>query len=273
MQLNIFSAVVASVLGVVFGSFANVVIWRLPREESLSHPGSHCPRCATPIRWSDNVPVVSWILLRGRCRACAERISRRYPLVEAASGLLFLLAWLMWGVSARAVFAAAFFYLLLILAMIDLDTRRLPNVLVGVLGLLGLVGAVLSAFTDIEAAPLIEGGGPLGNPFVFALTGAFASAGLALGIATLYSLLRDQTGFGMGDVKLLAAIGTFLGVYGVLVLFVASMLGVIPGILAARSKGGVRAAKIPFGPFLALASVVVALWGPTMWAWYTGFLV
>lgn len=265
-------AVTMFVLGLAFGSFANVVIWRFPRRESLSTPPSHCPSCDVQIKWYDNIPVVSWLVLRGKCRACGEPISVRYPVVEMLSGLLWLVAALEFGVTVRAVAAAAFFYLLLILSAIDLDTRRLPNPLVGLCAAIGLAGALVYQLTGLPVTPLLDSQGWLSSPLAGALVGAVASAGVALAIALTYAGMRKREGFGMGDVKLLGAMGLFLGPLGVLVLFLASVVGAIVGIvMASRSKEGLAKAY-PFGPFLAGAAVVIALYGPDMWGWYIGLM-
>jgi len=262
-----------AIFGLAFGSFANVVIWRFPRGESVSHPPSACPRCKTPIRWYDNVPVLSWLILRARCRDCGERISARYPAVELLSGALWVAAGLRFGLSAQTAWAIVLFYLLLLLAFIDLDTMRLPNTLVGSLFAVGVVGAGYSQLTGMPAVPLVPlGSGWLASPLATALAGALASAGIALAIAGAYSLLRQREGFGMGDVKLLGAIGVYLGLYGMLVLFVGSIIGVVYGVAASRGKGSSLAFKFPFGPFLALAAVLVVLFGPESWAWYLGLL-
>ncbi len=270
MSDTVAGLVVAAVFafGLVFGSFANVVIWRFPRGESLSHPGSHCPACGAAVRWYDNVPVVSWLVLRGRCRDCASAISVRYPIVELASGGLWLLAFALFGLTGRGAFAVLFFYLLLILAAIDLDTYRLPNALVALLGAVGAAGAATAAVTGVPLVPLVGNGSPL----VLALGGAVASAGLALGIALAYAGVRKREGFGMGDVKLLAAIGVFLGLYGVMVLFIASVLGAVVGVVhGVRSERGLLA-KLPFGPYLALGAVIVTAAGPALWSWYAGLM-
>lgn len=272
MQNDWFGFIVFLGYGLVFGSFANVVIWRFPRGESLSHPGSRCPSCGTSIRWYDNIPVVSWLRLGGRCRACEAPISPRYPAVEIISGLLWVLAWLTWGFTVRAAFGVAFFYLLLILAAIDLDTYRLPNALVGLMAVIGTIGVVASALTGLEALPLMTAEGPLASPVAFAVAGSVAGAGLALGIALVYQLARKREGFGMGDVKLLAAMGPFLGLYTLLALFVASLVGAIVGVAVSRRSEDGLSARIPFGPFLALGAVVTAVVGPAIWGWYAGLL-
>lgn len=265
-------AVTMFALGLAFGSFANVVIWRFPRGESLSSPPSRCPSCETPIRWTDNIPVLSWLLLRGRCRSCGESISVRYPIVETVSGVLFLIAALEFGWGLRAVAAAAFFYLLLVLSAIDFDTYRLPNPLVGITAAIGASGALVAQFTGVPAVPLLGFNGWLRSPLIAAGVGAVASAGIALGIALIYAGMRKREGFGMGDVKLLAAIGVFLGPYGVLVLFIASVLGAVVGVVAASRSGEGLTKAYPFGPFLAGSAVVTALYGPAVWRWYMGLV-
>jgi len=257
------------VLGLVFGSFANVVIWRFPRGESLSTPGSHCPLCDAPIAWYDNIPVVSWLLLRRRCRSCHASISARYPGVELLSGGLWLVAAVVYGVSVQSAFAAAFFYLLMILSFIDLDTMRLPNPLVGLVAAIGAVGAMVAQFGGVAAVPLTPTGA-LASPLAAAAIGAAASAGLSLAIAAAYAGVRKAEGFGMGDVKLLGAIGLFLGLYGPMVLFFGSILGAVGGIVEARVRNKSLKSRIPFGPYLAIAAVVVAVWGASAWSWYMG---
>jgi len=262
------------VFGLLFGSFANVVIWRFPRGENLSHPGSHCPVCDTPIAWYDNVPVVSWLVLRRRCRRCGTAIPWRYPAVELLSALLWVLAAYLFGPTVQTAAAIFFFYMLLILSFIDLDLRRLPNGLVGLLFGVGVVGVLISQLTSVAVLPLLNGGdGVLGQPVVAASLGALTAAGVTLGIALVYERVRGQQGSGMGDVKLLAAIGLYLGLYALLALFLANVIGAVWGIVAARSKdASLREVSVPFGPFLAIASVVVAAFGAGAWSWYLGLL-
>lgn len=257
------SAIAAFVLGSVFGSFANVVIWRLPRGESLVSPGSHCPQCDAPINWYDNVPVLSWLVLRGRCRACGGPISWRYPAVELASGALWAAAVLAWGVSLRALFGIALFYLSLILSAIDLDYRRLPNALVAALAAFGVLGIGL-AVLGIPACPLVgSAAGP--RAATSAVLGLLLGGGVPLVAALVYERLRGRAGLGMGDVKLLAAYGLYLGPYVLMALFIGSLVGAVVGI---ARKGRARDAAIPFGPFLALGATVTALWGEPLLAAY-----
>ena len=262
-----------ALFGLLFGSFANVVIWRFPRGESLSHPGSHCPLCESPIAWYDNVPVLSWILLGGRCRSCATAISVRYPVVELLSAVLWVLAGVLFRLSLQTAWAVFFFYLLLVLSCIDLDVRRLPNELVGLLFGAGVAGVAFSQFTKIGALPLLPGGqGVWGEPAIMAAAGALSAAGLMFIVALLYERVRGVQGLGMGDVKLLAVMGLYLGLYSLLALFFGSVLGAVYGLVAARAKGISLRTALPFGPFLAVASVAVTALGPAAWSWYVALL-
>ncbi len=248
-------------VGLLLGSFANVVIWRFPRGESVVSPGSHCPACDAPVRWFDNIPVLSWVLLRARCRDCGAAIPARYPLVEALSGLLWLSAAIAFGLTPRALLAAIFFWVLLILTFIDLDTMRLPNPIVGSLAVLGAVAAAIAQFTAVTAVPLTYDGDV---PLVMAGLGLLLGGGLSGAVAGGYALIRGRSGFGMGDVKLLGAMGLFIGPYVLLALMAGSLVGAVYGVVsAARASAGLTH-KIPFGPFLALGGIVTALFGPVI---------
>jgi leader peptidase (prepilin peptidase)/N-methyltransferase len=255
--------VLLGALGMVFGSFGNVVIWRYPRGESLSSPGSHCPICGHAIRWYDNIPVVSWIVLKARCRDCEAPISPRYPTVEALSGVLWVVGGLAFGVTARAAFAVFFFYLLLLLAFIDLDTMRLPNPLVGLVAVFGVAGAAWAQVASASILPLtdVAGRGWLSEPAVAGAVGAASGGLLMLVITLLYERVRGSQGFGMGDVKLLAAAGPFLGVYTLLAFFLGSVAAAVGGLALARGKGEppLTRVRIPFGPFLAVGICLTAL--------------
>jgi len=262
-----------ALFGLAFGSFANVVIWRFPRGESLSNPGSHCPACDHPVRARDNIPVISWLLLRGRCRDCGKRISIRYPVVEVLSATLWVFAGAAFGVSLKAVAAIVLFYLLLVLAFIDIDTMRLPNPLVVLLGTFGAAGAAVSAILEVEMVPITGiAGGVLSNPLAASAVGATAGAGVSLAIALAYQGVRGRQGFGMGDVKLLAAMGVFLGPYVLMAFFMGSIFGAVWGVAAMRHSGAGATTRFSFGPFLALAGVVTALAGPSLMSWYLGVL-
>jgi leader peptidase (prepilin peptidase)/N-methyltransferase len=258
--------------GAVFGSFGNVVIWRLPRAESLSQPGSRCPACEHPIRFRDNVPLVSWLLLLGRCRDCGAPISVRYPAVELLSGGLWLLAGARFGFSWQALAAVVLFYLMLLLGAIDLDTMRLPNVLVGVVAVAGLAGALVAQSTGIVLAPLTGPGGPgwLEQPLGAGLAGVVLGLGVMAAIGGGYMLVRGRSGLGIGDYKLLAAAGFFIGPYVLLALMLGSIFSLLVVVPMRWSTGenALSRRRFPFGPFLAAGIVAAAVAGPALWGSY-----
>lgn len=266
-----FYLVALALFGLVFGSFGNVVIWRLPRGESLSHPASHCPKCDSPIEWYDNIPVVSWVLLGAKCRSCSAPISPRYPIVEGLSGLLWVSAGWRFGLTWSAAAAVVLFYVLLLLAFIDWDTMRLPNPLLAVLLGVAVAGIVASHVAGTAVVPLISlGGGVLRLPVVSAVAGAVAASGIMLAISGVYRAVRGAQGYGMGDIKLFAVLGLFLGLYSLMVMFIATVLGALYGVASAQASDEGGQHRFAFGPFIALAAVVVTLVGPRIWAWYAG---
>jgi leader peptidase (prepilin peptidase) / N-methyltransferase len=287
-QFVVFAYICLGAFGLLFGSFANVLIWRVPRGESIVSPGSHCPRCGRGIRWHDNIPVVSWLMLRGRCRDCGEPISWRYPAVETASCALWVLAGWRFGFTPALPLGILFFYVLLVLSVIDLDHRRLPTPLVAVLGGAAVVALVAAQVTGLPFAPLAPAAetGPLSIPLIAGGLGFVLGAGTSWGVAALYGRLRGRDGLGMGDVRLLGAMGVTLGPFVLLAYALANILGVlgaVPVIVRTRARGRRSAgaggaqpppppASIPFGPFLALGGVLTALWGPAMWAAYLQIL-
>jgi leader peptidase (prepilin peptidase)/N-methyltransferase len=243
------AAVIAGVIGAIFGSFLNVVAYRLPRGESLSRPRSRCPGCETPIRPYDNVPVLSWLALRGACRSCGERISVRYPLVEAGTGLLCALVVVAKGADADALLGLALVLLLVPVTLIDLDHRIIPNRLM-------LIGAVVAPALVLLTAPddILE----------HVIAGAAAG-----GFFALFAFAYPR-GMGMGDVKLAAVLGLFLGRAAGPAVFVALVSGTLVGALVIARKGAREGRKtaVPFGPFLALGGVVALFAGDTMVDWY-----
>jgi len=237
------------VLGLIFGSFLTVVIGRLPRGESIVRPRSRCPACGAEIRSRDNVPVVSWVLLRGRCRACGERISAEYPLVELATAALFAAAAVLVDPIYAASLAAPFLGIMLAIAVIDARNRVVPN---------RIVYPSLALFAVAIVVGDLAGGG------VDALD---AGLGLALyGVPLLLVAVAVPQGMGMGDVKLAALIGLVLGSFGLSYVGVAAGVGVIGGgigaLVALALLGAGRKDQIPFGPFLAGGAVVATLLGP-----------
>lgn len=254
MPLEVLLGIYAAVLGLIVGSYLNVVVYRVPRGISTVAPRSRCPECGAAIRAADNVPVVSYLLLGGRCRACRARISWRYPLVEAATAALFLASFLRFGVSFEAPAAALLCGLLLSLALIDFDHMILPDALTWPAIALGIL---LQPF--LPWARLWEG--PWGA-VAGAVLGAALGAGLLLAVWAAWYLVRREEGMGLGDVKMLAAIGAFLGWKGVLVsLFCAALSGSVVG-LALMAWGGLGAkARLPFGTFLAFGGLIALFAG------------
>jgi leader peptidase (prepilin peptidase)/N-methyltransferase len=241
-----FAIAVAAAYGLVLGSFLNVVIHRLPREMSLLRPRSHCPECGALVRWYDNVPVLSYLVLRGRCRVCRTAISPRYPLVELACSALLASCVARFGVSVTGAAAVVLVLLLLPLAFIDLEHHLLPDALT----LPGIAAGL--AFSAVGALA----------PLPAALVGAVVGGAIPYLVIVVYRLVRGVEGMGLGDVKLLAMAGAFLGWQGALLtLGLGSCLGAMVGVaLIATGKGG-RDTELPFGVFLALAAIVTLFFG------------
>ena len=223
--------------GLAIGSFLNVVAHRLPRGESLISPPSHCPKCDTPIRWYDNLPILGWLLLRGRCRSCGESISWRYPAVELATGLLFGLVAATQDETIRIVLGLLLVTTLVPVTLIDLDTRRIPNAIT-LPSAIAALAAGLALDIDVVPEQLIAG------------AAAFAFFFIA---ASLY-----PRGMGMGDVKLAGVLGLYLGRAVAPAIFIALITGVVVGvvIIARVGQAAGRKTAVPFGPFLALGGMV-----------------
>jgi leader peptidase (prepilin peptidase)/N-methyltransferase len=244
-----YAAVLAGLFGLLLGSFINVVAYRLPRGESLAFPASHCTSCDTPIKPYDNVPVLSWLRLRGRCRACHGPISARYPVVEAATAVLLVAVVLAKGADRDAWLALAFVLLLVPVALIDLDHRIIPNKLM-------LVGTVVSVALVLLTKP-------------DSLTEHLIAAGGAGGFL-LIAALAYPAGMGMGDVKLAGVMGLFLGRSVGPAMLVALVAGSVVGAAIIARKGAQEGRKtaIPFGPYLAVGGIVGLFAGDPIVEWY-----
>lgn len=247
--------VFVTLVGLAVGSFLNVCIYRIPRKQSLLRPRSRCPSCGRPLPWADNVPIVSWFVLRGRCRACRAHISVMYPLVEASTAAAFVFVYLLWGPTPLGAMRLLLACALIVLFVIDLQHRILPNVIT-------LPGIAVGFASSLFLPP----------GWVDSLLGILLGGGVLLAIAESYYRVRGVEGLGMGDVKLLAMIGAFLGwKLVVLTLVVASFAGSVVGVgLIASGRGDMKLA-LPFGTFLAVGAAVAAVWGEPMVAWYLGF--
>ncbi len=256
-----FASVVVFVVGLVLGSFLNVCIYRLPREESVVSPASRCPTCGSPLRAWHNVPVVSWVLLRGRCAACRAPISWRYPAVEALTGLIGLLLWRGLGPSSAFAIAAAFTLMLIVLFFTDYDHQLLPDLVTLPGFCLGLAVAWWNPFLGDPGWPRV----------VAAVTGAALGSGLLWSIGALYSRLRRIDAMGFGDVKMMAFVGAFTGPAGVAVtLFAASITGAAIGLVLIPLRGKTLQNVLPFGCFLAPSAFGALLCGRHAVAAYLG---
>jgi leader peptidase (prepilin peptidase)/N-methyltransferase len=243
------AAVVAAIAGALIGSFLNVVAYRLPRGESLLRPGSRCPTCATPIKPYDNVPVLGWLLLRGRCRACGAPVSARYPVVEAVTALLWAGVVLRYGADSDVWLPLAFVTLLVPVALIDLDFHIIPNTLM----IAGAVAA-LALLLAFDSGDVVE----------HLIAGAAALAFF------LIAAIAYPAGMGMGDVKLAGVMGLFLGRAVAPAIFTALIAGTLVGAVVIARFGAAEGRKkgIPFGPWLALGGVVGTFAGDALVDWY-----
>jgi leader peptidase (prepilin peptidase)/N-methyltransferase len=269
-------AAAAAGAGLLLGSFLNVCIARLPHHRSIVRPGSHCPQCAVPIRPWHNIPLLSYAVLRGRCHSCRRRISPRYPLVETALAVLFVLcAWTMPGIGP-AVDAAVLSFLLRGLLVMDAETLRLPDAftLPGVA--LGLAQSLLPGGGLVPALALTRNAPfsvPAWPPIAGSLAGALLAGGLFYGIRALYFAVRRREGMGLGDIKLAAMLGAWLGVAGAgLGLMLGILLAALWGLLVARRlRGNLGSARLPLGTFLCLGGFLTVFFGGVILKWYFHF--
>jgi leader peptidase (prepilin peptidase)/N-methyltransferase len=267
-----------AIFGLIIGSFLNVCIYRIPRRESIAFPGSHCPSCGKPIRFYDNVPVLSYLLLRGRCRACHAVISPQYPLVEILSALAFFACGLRWNFTPPTFVNSLFLSIIIILVFTDYHHRILPNVLT----LPGIVAGILLSpfqaqfvYTDpfslsMSLAGLIWPENPrLLLPWTGSLLGAIVGGGSLLLVALAYERLRKRQGLGMGDVKMMAMVGAFLGwPLAWLTIFVGSVFGSVVGVFLIVFKKMSLQTKLAFGVFLGVGTVISLFYGLSFLYWY-----
>jgi len=263
-----FTSIVVAIFGLVFGSFLNVCIFRLPRDESIVFPGSHCPACSHAIRWYDNVPVVSYLILRGRCRDCHASISPLYPSVEALTALVVVLTFWRFGFGPEFIKYALFCMLLIVLIFIDLFDRRLPHPAT----ILGIsIGLVFSFVVPVDNRPIewlarrfdvyLEGAA---SSVIGAVAGALAGSGLfyAVGEAFYYLGGKQKEYLGFGDVMLMLMVGTFLGVpLTLLTILLGSLGGTIIALGMTLVAPSYRNYAWPYGTFLGIAAIYVSLDG------------
>ncbi len=260
----------AFLAGLIFGSFLNVCIYRIPRDISIVTPRSFCPECGVQIAWKQNIPLLSYLLLRGRCAHCRQPVSWRYPLVEFVTGCLFLLVVNEFGFTAAAAKWAIFEAVLVVLFWTDLEERILPDEVVG----FGTLAAIASCFfielPGFAGAVLAPELSILLQSLLNALVGAALLALPIWAVGALYGYLRRRDALGFGDVKLLAMIGFFLGLErGLLAITAGSVAGALVGIcVVAISKKDARTYELPFGSFLCLGAAVL----PLIFGWRAGAL-
>lgn len=236
----------AFIFGAAIGSFLNVCIFRIPADQSIVRPLSQCPHCHHPIRFYDNIPIISFILLRARCRDCGEKISWRYPLVELVTGLLALLLFMKFGMTLDFLVYFIFTAVLITISFIDLDHQIIPDIL-------SLPGIPIFFLLAVFVVRL---------PWIEAAIGLLVGGGILFAIAFVYESITKREGMGGGDIKLLGMIGGFLGWKSLIfILLVSSLLGAIIGIAVMVIKKQDMKYAVPFGPFLSAAAVAYLFWG------------
>lgn len=246
-----------AVLGAMIGSFLNVCIHRMPRDESVVFPGSHCTACGKGVAWYDNVPILSWFILRGRCRHCGARFSFRYPAVEALTAAVFAGLYAKFGLGAQFFIYALFASGLIVVTFVDLDFRIIPDEI--------SIGGIPVGFALSFANPDLA--------WIDSLAGIAVGGGFLLALGIAYHAVTGRTGLGGGDIKLLAAIGAFLGWKSVLaVILISSLIGALVGVGAMIATRSDTKLALPFGPFLAGAAVFCVFFGPALIGWYTGYV-
>ena len=253
--MNVASAVLLTIFGTVVGSFLNVCMYRLPLRQSLMWPGSHCPHCQAPVKPYDNIPILGYLWLRGRCRNCTAPISVQYPIVEVITGAVFLGAYLLFDSPAVLVTRLLFACAMIVLFVIDLEHRILPDVIT-------LPGIALGFVFSLFLPP----------GWRDSLIGIVLGGGSLWLLGEAYFRIRHEEGMGFGDVKMLAMIGAFLGwKLMLLTLVLGSFFGSIVGVaMIALNRGDMKYA-LPFGTFLALGAIAAAAVGDQIVQWYTGF--
>lgn len=253
--------IIAILLGLIVGSFLNVCIYRMPRGLSIIAPPSSCPSCNAAVRPYDNIPIISFFILRGRCRHCGSRISARYPLVESANAALYVLVLLRFGAGWQSLVLFAFCSAMLVITFIDLDFQIIPDSIT----LPGIVTGFVTA--SLLLSDPFERGSVIG--IKNSLAGLFAGGGLFYLIAAISQIIFRQEAMGGGDIKMMAMIGAFLGWKAILLTtFCGSLFGSVSGIFLMAFKGKGRKAKIPFGPFLAAGALISLFFGQEILGFY-----
>jgi leader peptidase (prepilin peptidase)/N-methyltransferase len=257
----------AVIFGLVIGSFLNVCIARLPQQMSVSLPRSHCPNCKKQIASYDNIPILSYVILGGRCRHCRQKISVRYPAVEAATAVISLLLYLKFGLTLEWGIYLAFCSALIVLALIDVDHRILPDIITLNGIWIGIIASIVLAQADGFVSRIIHWTGiNVANPHLLALIGSLAGliagGGLLWAVGEAFLRIRGIEGMGFGDVKMMAMVGAFLGApLTMFTIMLGSLIGSVIGLVLVRFGGKTREYELPFGTFLSIAAIVAVLYG------------
>ncbi len=273
------SAAIAFVYGAVVGSFLNVLIWRLPRDESIVRPPSHCPSCGYILKPWDNIPILTWLLYRGRCRKCSARISPRYLVVEAGTGLMWVALFYRFGWSLEFFQFALLISALIAVFAIDLEHYIIPDQLWIFGAAVGFIADVAGLVTGLREFPWrdflwlpVPFTGGLEVPLPHSLVGFFAYGALVLVVGIFGESLFRKEAMGGGDVKLTAAIGANIGAaYGIISFFLAAGIGAVAGIILMALGQKRRFDEIPFGPMLVTGAVVMVFFGPQIVDWWLGY--
>lgn len=250
--------IVSFIMGVVFGSFYNVCIFRIPEKLSIINPPSHCYNCNSRLKPLDLIPILSWIMLKGRCRYCGEKISYRYALIEFLTGILFLLVFNKYGYNIQTIYYLIFISMLIIITFIDIDHYIIPDCLI-------IFGSIVAILANI----LGQGIGIKNS-----LSGALICGGSMLILTSLIEFIVKKEVMGGGDIKLFAMMGLFLGIRGglltmLLSIYVGAFYGIIV-IVNSRLKKQEYNSMIPYGPFISIGALIVVLCGTNIISWYTG---
>jgi leader peptidase (prepilin peptidase)/N-methyltransferase len=265
-----------TLFGLVVGSFLNVCIYRIPLRKSIIWPGSGCPQCGAPIKARDNIPIISWLILRGKCRSCKTSISIQYPFVELLAGLAFFASACVWGFNSPTFVNSLFLAVIIVLIFTDYHHQILPNVLTIPGAIAGILLSPFQAFTfylgvlEVKAISLMRLEDlPLVWPWIGSVIGALFGGGLLYFVAFIYKRLRHRDGLGMGDVKMMMMVGAFLGYrLALLTIFAGALLGSIAGVSMQLMGKANMQTKLAFGVFLGIAAAAALFWGLPFLDWY-----
>ena len=262
-------------LGLIIGSFLNVCISRIPEGESVVFPDSHCPKCRSRIKAYDNIPIISFLLLKGRCRVCKEPISWQYPVVEGLTAFIFWATFHLVGMQSQTVLLLFFFSAIIVLIFIDLNHRILPDAITLPGIVVGLIFSLIDPVKDGTSRFLLELAGytevsAIVISFLDSLIGALVCGGFLWFVAEIYFRIRKLEGLGFGDIKLMGMVGAFLGLrLALLTIMLGSLMGAVVGLIYIKAAGKEATYELPFGSFLGVAAIISALRGVQMIGQYT----